>query len=77
MFLIEYSDGCFVDGYDIQWLKVGKDKISFILKSNTEQQFNVDEKHQKIFVNNLQAINNNIGSVEMAYTSVQSRTLND
>jgi len=69
MFLIEYVKGYFIDGDDIQWLKVGQSEVLFILKSDGENQMNVDNEFQSSFVNNLQAINAN-ADVEKAYHDV-------
>lgn len=71
MFLIEISSGCFVDGEDLQWIKVEKDKIAFILKSDCETSMTVDKDYQSAFVNNLQAINQNISNVESSYVKSQ------
>lgn len=67
MFLIQYRKGEFIDGNDIQWVKVTKGKVSFVLKSQPEDLMEVEQVYASSFVNNLQAINTNIDSVESAY----------
>lgn len=78
MFLIEYSENRFINGENIQWLKLGVDEVMFSLKSDNEV-FSVDSKLQEAFVNNLQAINDNINSVEKAYLDIgkQANTVNN
>jgi hypothetical protein len=71
MFLIECGKGCFVDGEDIQWVRVKESEVLFILKSDSQTQMKVDSEFQSSFVNNLQAINDNIASVESAYHKIQ------
>ena len=67
MFLVEYKKGWFIDAEDIQWVKVAIDEVSFILKSDPENCMAADADYQSSFVNNLQALNDNIQSVESAY----------
>ena len=67
MFLIEIEKGVFIDGEDIQWVKVEREKVGFILKSDCDTHMIVGEDYQASFVNNLQAINGNIASVENIY----------
>ena len=67
LFLIQYDKGLFIDGNDIQWLKIEPNKIIFILKSDPDHKMLVGAAYQEIFVNNLEGINDNIDSTEAYY----------
>ena len=67
IFLIEYSEGEFVNGEDIQWISVKPKKIQFTMRGDIESCFMVSEPMQASFVNHLQALNTNIKSIETEY----------
>lgn len=67
MFLIEYDNGLFVDGSDIQWISVSNGGARFTLKGETGSVFTVGAEHCKTFFNHLQALNNNITNIESCW----------
>ena len=70
MFLIQYEQGQFIDGEDIQWVNVKGGNVNFILKSAPDERLTVADEYQSSFVNSLEAINDSVtGSVEAARTS--------
>ena len=69
MFLIEYDENTFVDGEQVNWVRVQKDKIQFTLSGNSHVLY-VAVEYQKIFVNNLGAIDGNMAAVEKCYHSL-------
>ena len=67
MYLIEYSDGLFINGEDINWISVRPEKIKFTLKGDSSELGNsVDKSFQRSFINSLQAIDKN-SDIERKY----------
>lgn len=58
LFLIEYSDGKFVNGLLINWIRFVDDKIEFTTQGDNDGSF-VDDNHRYLFVNHLSALNGN------------------
>ncbi|MBL4575592.1 MAG: hypothetical protein JKY51_05790 [Opitutaceae bacterium] len=71
MFLIEYTDGNFVNGEDVQWISIKAKKIQFTTRGDTENAFTVSEPMQASFLNNLQALNSNISNIESGARKVE------
>lgn len=67
MFLIEYDNGLFVNGIDIQWVSINNRGASFTLKGDTGSAFVVGAEHCKTFFNHLQALNDNITNIESCW----------
>ena len=60
IFLIEYAKGCFVNGYEVTHLHVSNDRVEFTLKGHDSSWFYVvDGDKEDMFLNHLQAINDN------------------
>ena len=72
LFLIEYSNGCFINGLKVDWVKVSPESVSCTLVGDEEHLIEVDKDYQRTFVNNLQAINDNISSVEKSYCNLNN-----
>ena len=75
MFLIQYSDESFVDGEKIEWLKVGSTPRFRLYGSSME--YVIDEDWIETFLNNLQAINNNISNIEAANAASKEGVINE
>lgn len=74
MFLIEFRKGQFIDGKTIQWLCVdGVVKFSVLGDASV---WNVDPEYEATFINNLQAINDNV-NVEACYHKIKKETVDD
>lgn len=67
MFLIEYRNGNFINGENIEWISVNGKQISFSVAGDSETMHKVDKDLQCAFVNNLQALNENIQNIESRY----------
>ena len=67
MFLIEYENGKFINGKNVKYINLNEEEILFTLDGDNESCFKVDEKFAGKFVNNLQALNGNIQSVECKF----------
>lgn len=72
MFLIEYEKDSFVNGVNIDWLRIKKGSIEFTMTGDNESSFKVTEECQGTFINNLQAINQN-GGVEARYSELNPK----
>lgn len=70
MFLIEFETGRFINGEDIQWVQIKPEKIEFTVRGDIESCFQVANHLQSDFANHLQALNNNISSVESTYRKI-------
>ena len=73
MFLIEYEDGGFVDGERIDWLNLNGGSMTFTMTGDNESSFTVQESFKAKFLNNLQAINTNMFSIETRYKELTSK----
>ena len=69
MFLIEYREGCFIDGERVNWLEVKKGFVQCTLSGDGDTTVTVDEKYHGNFINNLQALNGNF-SIESRYLEI-------
>tara|TARA_R110000851_G_scaffold169340_1_gene315516 strand:- start:137 stop:364 length:228 start_codon:yes stop_codon:yes gene_type:complete len=70
MFLIEISKGQFIDAEKIDSIDLVKD-IRFTLVGECEGCYVVEKKYRSTFVNQLQALNQNIVSVENRYYNLK------
>ncbi len=71
MFLIEWKKGAFVNGELVDSVTVKNESVVFTMSGDIECSYTVDNEFQKSFVNNLQAIDENGGTVERAYNQAQ------
>lgn len=67
MFLIEYKKGCFINGELIDWIRVSKESIDVTVTTDNENEYKVEGEFIGQFLNNLQAIDGNLSSLEKAY----------
>jgi len=65
MFLIEYKAGWFVDGERIDWISVVGNLVQFTVAGDIEDSYVVDKKLNSMFLNHLNALNNNINPVKI------------
>jgi hypothetical protein len=72
MFLIEYAKGQFVNGETIQWVSVRCKKVVFGVVGEPEGEWNVDIDFTDAFLNHLQALNDNISSVQSRYKEINT-----
>ena len=77
MFLIEYMKGGFVNAETIDTLSInGNIALRFTLQGMDDSNYYVSSEYQSDFVNNLQALNQNLQNVESRYhqlTAVESK----
>ena len=67
MFLIEFESGKFIDAERIDYININDGEVIFTLSGDVESLYKVTEGLAGTFVNNLQALNDNINSVESCY----------
>lgn len=68
MYLIEYSEGSFVNAENIDWLQI-KDSGELVFETASDPTpFTVDIDMHERFLNQLQALNSNICNVEHRYS---------
>jgi|TARA_R110000824_G_scaffold192484_3_gene374690 hypothetical protein len=70
MFLIEIAKGQFIDAEKIDYIDLSKD-VRFTLSGEIEGCYVVEKNYRSTFVNNLQALNQNIVSVEKCYYNLK------
>lgn len=70
MWLIEYDTGKFVNAEQIQCVDVCGGIVGFLLPNGSE--FCVSAAFAETFVNHLQALNNNIQSIQSRYYELKS-----
>jgi hypothetical protein len=63
MFLIEFSEGQFIDAERINYVWITSRRVKFSISSDNDTLFIVDEVNEKLFLNQLQALNTNITDV--------------
>jgi|TARA_R110000824_G_scaffold72277_1_gene184468 hypothetical protein len=63
MFLIEFSEGQFIDGERINYVWITNRKVKFSISGDNETLFIVDKVNEKSFLNQLQALNTSITDV--------------
>jgi hypothetical protein len=63
MFLIEFSEGQFIDGERINYVWITNSKVKFSISGDNETLFIVDKVNEKPFLNQLQVLNANITDV--------------
>ena len=74
MFLVEITKGIFINAEEIDYIDVSKAGIVRLsLRSDSDNVFNVDLEFQSVFINNLQAINDNYNhNIESKYHEVNN-----
>jgi hypothetical protein len=70
MFLIEIAKGQFIDAERIDYIDLSKD-IRFTLAGESEGCYVVEKNYTSTFMNNLQALNQNIVNVESRYNNLK------
>ena len=70
MYLIEYSDGCFIGANKIDWLKVSKGEIKFSI-GNADGLYTVQDELADTFINHLQGLQCNIVNMESKWHSLK------
>ena len=71
MFLIEYDEGLFVDGEEVNWIEIKVDSMKFTMKNDPDWgTYSVSEKHRDLFVDNLEALNGN-ANIESAWHNLK------
>ena len=71
MFLIEYEDGKYIDGEKLDYIQLAASGVEFTLSGDTETLYKVDNGMAGIFVNNLQAINDNRSGLKVKLKELQ------
>lgn len=64
MFLVEYDNGMFINGEDIQWISINEVGTKFTLKGGTESIYTVGASHCEKFLHNIQLLNRGIANIE-------------
>tara|TARA_R110000851_G_scaffold267209_1_gene419661 strand:+ start:439 stop:669 length:231 start_codon:yes stop_codon:yes gene_type:complete len=72
MYLIEYSDGRFVDAERIDTLDLSEG-IKFTLTAESETFYTVEKNLESSFVNSLQALNLNIQNIEKSFRAIKDK----
>tara|TARA_R110000851_G_scaffold302632_1_gene459913 strand:- start:5 stop:232 length:228 start_codon:yes stop_codon:yes gene_type:complete len=70
MFLIEYDEGKYIDGEKLDYIHLSNRCVQFSL-SGDKTLYEVDNGMAGIFVNNLQAINDNPSGMEAKLKELQ------
>ena len=71
MFLIEYYDGEFIDAEKINYIQINASGVRFTLSGDVESLYEVDNGMAGVFINNLQAINDNPCGLEAKLKELQ------
>jgi hypothetical protein len=64
MFLIEYEEGSYIDAEKIDIIELSTEGVIFTLSGNMDATYYVDNGMAGLFINNLQAINDNPNGIE-------------
>tara|TARA_R110000850_G_scaffold250986_1_gene376124 strand:- start:247 stop:480 length:234 start_codon:yes stop_codon:yes gene_type:complete len=64
MFLIEYEEGSYIDAEKIDFIKLSTEGVIFTLSGDIETVYRVGNGMAGVFINNLQAINDNPNGIE-------------
>lgn len=74
IFLIEYAKSCFVNGCEITHLYVSNDRVVFTLKGrDSDSCYVVDKDKESMFLNHLQAINDNLVNVQTYHRELKEQ----
>lgn len=73
MFLIEYSDGQYVDGERISWIDVYNSEVRFTLSCDSKCIYDVDPENADLFLNHLSALNDNLTSIQGRYNALKPK----
>tara|TARA_R110000850_G_scaffold54495_1_gene129733 strand:+ start:219 stop:452 length:234 start_codon:yes stop_codon:yes gene_type:complete len=67
MFLIEFSEGQFIDGERVTYISVGNEQVTFALHGEGDGVYAVGKGEEEVFLNHMQSLNKNITSISARY----------
>ena len=72
MFLIEFSEGQFIDGERVTYINVGDEQITFALHGENDGVYLVEKGGEHVFLNHMQSLNKNITSISARYEHINN-----
>ena len=67
MFLIEFANGCFIDGRRINYIGFEGGEVKFTLNGESDGVYVVESGREGVFLNHAQALNSNITNISARY----------
>ena len=72
MFLVEFQKDEFIDGERIDYISLTNNKVTFTLSGDSESLFTVEKILEPLFMNHIQALNNNITEISSRHLHINN-----